>query len=55
LEISSPTTSITTSCAVATSGRAISKAVRNWLETSPRTGIGASSFNAVAGWIFSGG
>jgi hypothetical protein len=33
---------------VATRGRAISSAVRNWLETSPRTGIGASSFSAGA-------
>ena len=49
-EINSPTTSITRSPAVsgardeaprarfiATSGNAISSAVRNWLETSPRT------------------
>ena len=27
----------------------------NWLDTSPRTGMGASSFSAGAGWILSGG
>ena len=36
-EISGPATSIRSPCAGATSGAAISRPVRNWLETSPRT------------------
>jgi hypothetical protein len=55
LEISSPTTSISmrplSDCAI---GRLISSAVRNWLDTSPRTRIGAS-MRMPAGWICSGG
>ena len=45
--ISSPTTSMRTSC-FATSGSASSRAVRNWLDTSPRTRIGWSSLTAAA-------
>jgi hypothetical protein len=42
LEISSPSTSMTTARKSDTRGSASSSAVRNWLETSPRTRIGVS-------------
>ncbi len=54
-EISSPSTSTTaTPLLVRTSGSVISSAVRNWLDTSPRTRIGASTA-ICAGRIRSGG
>ena len=40
--MSSPSTSMTTASSIATSGNANSRAVRNWLETSPRTRIGSA-------------
>src|SRR6218665_2905562 len=43
LEINSPKTSITMLCLPAASGNAISEAVKNWLETSPRTRIGSAN------------
>ena len=46
LEISSPSTSMTTSACRRASGSASSSAVRNWLETSPRTRIGAAEARA---------
>ena len=52
LEINSPTTSTVT--VRSSSGKAISKAVRNWLDTSPRT-LMRSSTLGVAGKISSGG
>ena len=54
-EISSPSTSTTILPSFAfTSGSVISNAVRNWLDTSPRTRIGAST-EMLAGLIRSGG
>ncbi len=54
-EISSPTTSMVTGRPrLSTSGSAISSAVRNWLDTSPRTRIGAS-IRMEAARIASGG
>jgi len=41
LEISSPSTSIVIARSLVASGSASSKAVRNWLETSPRTRTGS--------------
>ena len=37
-------------------GQAMSSEVKNWLETSPRTRMGAAKWAAKSGWpIFSGG